>query len=193
MAGCPQFCSAAFQICIAQAYLVVQCCTVTMSSILGSQQTPDADLLAAHWTTEFKPERIACCVRQPAHYATENEAETVLATLLHVLAPLPRPSWCILLDARATPGQVQEPAIEAVIVRYRKLLFEGFAGAAILTRTAAGTMQVWRQAKQDGVTYLVFSDEEAAYAYLRKRLGQNTTVAREQPLLKGRRRDSKVG
>ena len=122
--------------------------------------------LANHWLVERLPEGIIRCTRLARQYVSEAEAEEVLAALNGQLPVENRHEFSILLDARLTPAPSNDPAIDATIVRYRKLLFERFAAAAILVKTAAGTMQVWRQAKQDGVTYRVFNKEDAVLEYL---------------------------
>lgn len=123
------------------------------------------DELAAHWQITFVPPGIFRCVRQARQYASATEAESVLATM-NARLPVVRHTLGIMLDARFTPAPTQDPNIDAIIIRYRKKLFEGFAAAAILVKTAAGTMQVWKQAKQDGVVYRVFNREDAVMEYL---------------------------
>jgi len=122
--------------------------------------------LADHWVVDTIPPGVFRCTRVARQYDSADEAEAVLAALLLTLPRENRQKYSILLDARATPAPTNDPAIEATISKYRKLLFEGFAAAAILVKTAAGTMQVWRQAKHDGVTYRVFNREDAALEYL---------------------------
>lgn len=142
---------------------------IVMSARVSEAVVPHrstSEVLADHWTVELLPARIIRCTRLARQYGSAAEAEQVLAALNEQLPGDTRHAYSILLDARATPALAQDPAIDAVIVRYRKLLFEGFAAAAILVKTATGTMQVWRQAKHDGVTYRVFNKEDAVLEYL---------------------------
>lgn len=135
----------------------------------GHPDSPD-DELAQHWHIEILSSGVIRCIRQTRQYESAAEAEHILTKLSHRFPSDQRSRFSILLDARLTPAPSRDPGIDAVIVSYRKKLFEGFAAAAILVKTAAGTMQVWRQAKQDGVTYRVFNREDAAMDYLSKAL-----------------------
>lgn len=140
-----------------------------------AEMSPSFSELTEHWRLDRLPPGIIRCTRIARQYVSVAEAEVILAALNAALPVENRNRYSILLDARATPAPATDPGIDAIIVRYRKLLFERFAAAAILVKTAAGTMQVWRQAKQDGVTYRVFNREDAALDYLTEALQPQTS------------------
>lgn len=140
------------------------------SSSRGVPLGAGVDPSLEHWTLQALPERILWCTRCSVPYMTPSHAQLVLFALNERLLPFPRSKWALLLDARYGPMPGADPGIEAVIVKMRRKLFEGFAGAAVLVRTATGQMQVARQAHQDGLQFGVFSDESAARAYLMGRL-----------------------
>jgi len=133
-----------------------------------SEPPRSSDVLDDHWEIEATRERILWCRRKNLPYQTPAQATSVLTQLDEKIRSYPRSLWAILFDARGAPVPNSDPAMEAAIVKLRKQIFEGFAGAAVLVRTAAGNMQATRQAKEDGLTYGVFMDEKAAREYLAK-------------------------
>jgi hypothetical protein len=71
----------------------------------------------------------------------------------------------MLVDLRAGPSR-NDPEFEQLAKRFRQELFTIFRRAAVLVRTASGTMQLTRYARSDGFGTGVFTDEDEAIAYL---------------------------
>jgi hypothetical protein len=73
------------------------------------------------------------------------------------------------VDMRAGPMR-NDPEFERAVGPINRDLFQGYGRVAILVRTAVGRLQVQRVAKANGNSDPhVFTDEDAALAYLRAR------------------------
>lgn len=81
------------------------------------------------------------------------------------LEALPRTELCVLIDVREAPPLV-DSGFEALLASMRPRLFCGFARVAVLTVTSVGKLQINRLAREDGIEYRVFSDEDEAMSYL---------------------------
>jgi hypothetical protein len=96
------------------------------------------------------------------------DAAEIDATLadLGSLAKIERSCFRLLLDLREGPLRNVEE-VEAALAKHRERMFGGYAGIAILVRSAVGKLQVQRVRRKDPVQGNVFQDEVAALAYLR--------------------------
>lgn len=86
--------------------------------------------------------------------------------LVEALEALRGPRRGLVIDLRTAPGR-NDPAFERAIAPLRRRMFLSHPRRALVVKTATGRLQVKRHAQQDGVEVGVFTDEDAALAYLR--------------------------
>ncbi len=98
----------------------------------------------------------------PDAWMMEQELEAVIA----VLDEVGRDRKKLLVDLRDGPRR-NDPQFETVMRRFRTRIFRGFRGAAVVVKTAVGSLQVKRHLREDGVGAEVFHDEAEALEYLR--------------------------
>jgi hypothetical protein len=103
--------------------------------------------------------------RMPSAFASPNECEEAHAELVRKLDTLNRRQTRFLMDLRQAPGR-NDPEFEAIVATHRKRMFEKFAAAAILVRTASGKMQVTRHMREDQSDAVVFLDVRDALIHL---------------------------
>ncbi len=71
----------------------------------------------------------------------------------------------LLVDSRDALGR-NDPAFETLLIDFRRQAIPGFAGMAVLMRTAVGLLQAQRIDRSQSLPHLVTSDEAAAIAFL---------------------------
>ncbi|MBL8631964.1 MAG: hypothetical protein JNM40_01985 [Myxococcales bacterium] len=85
--------------------------------------------------------------------------------LFRVLDRMQRPTFCLLVDLRRSPGR-SDPKFEGVMRRIRPQLFRGFRRCGILVRSASGVRQVSQHTKEDGYSILVGNSEAELVHFL---------------------------
>src|SRR5690242_15981385 len=108
---------------------------------------------------------IALYVRTSTPYPTIAWVERVHEQLGSALDGIGRARHCLLVDLREAP-LTNDPLFEQVMRRCRPRLLRGFARVAVVVRTASGSLQVKRFAREDGIELSVFLEEDAALAFL---------------------------
>lgn len=122
-----------------------------------------------HWlVTLDDAARVVRATRTTTPYTGEAELADSMRTLRSQLTP-DRARLGLLLDLRQSPFR-NDDAFEATVARFRAELFGGWAGIAAVVRTAVGSLQVRRLARQDGSDMHVSADEAEALAYLASKL-----------------------
>ncbi len=122
-----------------------------------------------HWiVTVDDASRIARATRTSTPYTDEAELAGSMRALRSQLTP-DRARLGLLLDLRQSPFRNDDP-FETTVARFRVELFGGWAGIAAVVRTAVGSLQVRRLAREDGSDMHVFTDEAEALAYLVSKL-----------------------
>lgn len=110
--------------------------------------------------------RLIRVTRTPVPYTSAPELEASMRDFKE-LRRGDRAGYRLLLDVRDGPLRNDED-FESVMRRYRPELFEGFAGMAILVKTAIGKLQMARIQRDEGTARAVFTDEREALAYLNR-------------------------
>jgi hypothetical protein len=108
---------------------------------------------------------IALYVRTSTPYPSVAWVERVHEQLSAALDGIGRARHGLLVDLREAP-LTNDPLFEQVMRTCRPRLLRGFAKVAALVRTASGSLQVKRFAREDGIEMGVFLDEGAALAFL---------------------------
>jgi hypothetical protein len=115
---------------------------------------------------EEDPElRVILHRRSAVPFPTEEEIRVCFAEMSRELDRVGRRDKALLVDLRDTQG-INDPRFEEAVARGRKKVVAGFVAIAALVKTAAGALQLRRQAAQDGAGMRVFQDEAEAIAYL---------------------------
>jgi hypothetical protein len=104
--------------------------------------------------------------RTVARFESHEELEAAYFELLHAMSTIDRTKYAQLIDARQAPPR-NDPAFEELVARHHDELYRGFRASAVLVQSAAGKLQVRRMLGASGVGAPVFTEEEAALAYLR--------------------------
>src|SRR5262249_53142624 len=76
-----------------------------------------------------------------------------------------RPVHRLLVDLREAPAN-NDPGFEVAMRPVREELLRGFARVAVVVKTAAGSLQTQRHAREDKLPFRVFLDLEEARAFL---------------------------
>lgn len=122
-----------------------------------------------HWlVTVDDATRVVRATRTSTPYTSEAELEESMRALRGKLTP-DRGRLGLLLDLRESPFRNDDP-FETTVARFRAELFRGWAAIATLVRTAVGSLQVRRLAREDGSDMHVFAGEDEALAYLASKL-----------------------
>ncbi len=139
----------------------------TDTSELATPSTPRPPLATPYWLVEPAPSMAVLLARRTAcRYANEDEVRWSLQALVGYLDSYARPHWSMLLDFRAYgPGRNDE-SFERTTRPLRARVVQDFLRVAVLVRTSAGYMQLARMRREDGGSYRVYRDAEAARAYV---------------------------
>lgn len=110
------------------------------------------------------PERIFRLARTAKALGDLAEVERAYATVDRVLSGVPTESM-LFLDIREAPPR-NDSAFEGVVKQVRDRIFARFKRVAILTKTAAGKLQVTRMNQGLPATVAAFDDEDQAFEHL---------------------------
>lgn len=119
----------------------------------------------AYWTLDERPDGVLLITRTSEVYATIGDITRSFDALLTALAPYRGTSRPLLCDIRAARGRHDDEYVRAAS-REPQELAKRFVRIAILTRTAAGTLQVRRSLAEAGRRIGVFTSEPDALAFL---------------------------
>lgn len=109
--------------------------------------------------------RIVCIVRTAVSFSSLQEALAQWNELNPVLDRVGRKNRSLLTDLRLGPAR-NDPGFEQAMRKVVARMHGGFVRNAVLIRMAAGSLQIRRHAREDGIERLVTNSEEAAYTYL---------------------------
>jgi hypothetical protein len=105
-------------------------------------------------------------VRTAVPFKTAAEVNAVYRDLQDRLRPFERGSYVILMDMRQGPKAPPGSDLEQTISKNLVPLREGWRRIAVLVATPVGMLQANRVEKTTQGNTAVFSDEDAALAYL---------------------------
>lgn len=115
------------------------------------------------WVDE--PKRLLVCVRTERPFATLMELHAAFALLFSAMDGLGRSKYLLLCDIRRAIGR-NDPAFEEAMSKVRPRWLGGFRRVAVLVKSALGSMQIKRYARDDGIERLISSDEHEIDRYL---------------------------
>lgn len=105
-------------------------------------------------------------VRSAEQFASLSEARTQHEKLIEALDRHGRQGRFMLTDLReAVPRN--DPGWEALMAELRPRMTRGYKRLGVLTKTAAGTIQVSRHSRQDGHEMLLSDNEEQILSFFR--------------------------
>ncbi len=117
-------------------------------------------------TVELDPETLVVrFTRTPEPYPSLAELVRIHQRIGTILDRVGRDRHGLLVDMRAAILN-NDADFEQAAARGRAVLVRGFSRVAVLVQTAVGALNVGRHMREDRVPGEVFSNEEAALAYL---------------------------
>lgn len=105
--------------------------------------------------------------RQPTPFPDLTAAQRCYDEVIATYDRIGRRGRGILVDSRQAIGR-NDQAFEALLVEFRRRALPGFAGSAVLMRTAVGLLQAQRIDRNQRLTHLVTDDEAEAIAFLQQ-------------------------
>jgi hypothetical protein len=110
--------------------------------------------------------RLVRFTRSAAPFTSAEDARTEFVKAMSLIGDAERPRLRLLADMRAAPGR-NDAAFERAVGSLSERLFGGYARAAFLVRTAVGSLQIQRVAREHHASApRVFTDEAEALRYL---------------------------
>jgi hypothetical protein len=113
-----------------------------------------------------RADRIVRYTRTSLPYPSTEEVARSLSGMGALARPVDRASIALLVDLHDGPLR-NEDDLESAIGQQRMRFFSGFAGIAVLVKTAVGALQMSRLNQRERLPYAVFQDEAQALAHLR--------------------------
>ncbi|MFO0653610.1 MAG: hypothetical protein U0787_00860 [Polyangia bacterium] len=105
-------------------------------------------------------------VRSTEQFASLSDARAQHEKVIEAMDRHGRQGRFLLTDLReAVPRN--DPGWEALMAELRPRMTRGYRRMGVLTKTAAGTIQVSRHSRQDGVEMLLSDTEEQILAFFR--------------------------
>ena len=108
-------------------------------------------------------------VRLERTFPTDDLFVAAHEEVVRALAGIERRRYAHMLDLRRGPMN-NDPRFEEATSRVRLLMIQDFAHLAVVTRTAAGALQIARLGRQGSISLPVFQDAEVAVSYLKAAL-----------------------
>lgn len=105
-------------------------------------------------------------VRTSAPFISLMDARGQYEQVIEAMDRHGRASRFLLTDLRNAPGR-SDPGFEAMMSELRPRMNRGFRRQGVLTKTAAGTLQVSRHTKQDGIELLISDNESDILSFFR--------------------------
>jgi hypothetical protein len=130
------------------------------------------------WHVDLFPrQQIVWATRTSVPFASREHADAIYLPLHESFDALAREEHALLLDARLAPAR-NDPQYESSYAAHRARMAAGFRRTAVMMRTQVGALQARRLVAADQLTMLVFTELDAALAWLQ---GSAPPVAARRP------------
>jgi|JI102314A1RNA_FD_contig_111_170465_length_602_multi_3_in_0_out_0_1 hypothetical protein len=105
-------------------------------------------------------------VRTTAPFVSLADARIQYEKVIEALDRHGRSTRFMLADLRNAPGR-SDPGFETMMAELRPRMNRGYRRQGVLTKTAAGTLQISRHTKQDGIEILISDNENDIMSFFR--------------------------
>ena len=107
---------------------------------------------------ELPPVSLVRMIRTATPFVSLTEARVQYERVVEAMDRVGRTGRFLLTDLRLAPP-LTDPGFETLIAEMRPRMLRGYRRQGVLTQTAAGTLQVSRHSRHDGIDVLI-SDSE---------------------------------